>query len=270
MSSTTIIELRQVESQQEPEINEDGSQQNGVWTNTLREPIMMTDGMQISVKSCFLDTSAAASGYIEVENDIPVVMSAALYLTNYNLDQTHDYAEAPTGVHPLRTLATGSNPATLPLGDNNKWFLAEVSTSEDTIWSLPQIEFTPLGKDYNNGRVGGVIPFIYTSTAKGAEPYKALKQLTIKSVREHTFVKENPFAFNVSCTGSVTVPAIELKPGFDLSSVGIRSFKFINSKSMAAGTAMVTPQIVQHSFTIPGGPGVVYSPLEISQFITDK
>ena len=62
MSKTTILELRQLESQQDTPILPDGTFQNGLWTNTLDIPIMIEQGDQIQVKSVYCDTAAAASG----------------------------------------------------------------------------------------------------------------------------------------------------------------------------------------------------------------
>ena len=274
MSSTTILELRQIESPEDPEILPDGSQQNGVWTNTLREPILMTEGMQISVKSCFLDTSAAASGYIEVEQDIDVSMTAALYLNNYNVDQFHDFALAfngsLAGSHRLREYGGGVAPsATNATGDNNKWFLAEVSESQGIIFNIPQIELTPLGKEYNNGRCGGTFPFEYTGAEPGAIPYGEKFHLIIDSRKARIIVKNNPYKFGVRCLGTTT-PQCRMVSGFNYRALGLESYKFVGATTQGAGTVIVTPQLVTTTFTIPGGQGVVYSPLEMSQLITDK
>ena len=84
MSKTTILELRQLESQEDTPILADGSQQNGIWTNTLDVPVMIENGDQINVKSVYCDTSSSASGYIEITKDIEISMTCALYLNNYN------------------------------------------------------------------------------------------------------------------------------------------------------------------------------------------
>ena len=99
---TTILELRQLENIEQTPVLADGTMQNGLWTNTLDVPIVIEAGDQISVKSCYLDTAASSSGFIEVENDIPVSMSAAMYLTNYDKDQQYtwqnDYGALTAGL----------------------------------------------------------------------------------------------------------------------------------------------------------------------------
>lgn len=273
MTSSTILELRQLESLDDTPVLADGSIQNGVWSNTLNVPVKIEEGDQISVKSVYCDTSSAASGFIEITNDIPITMSAALYLNNYDKDQQYTYAKAlgalPAGLQPLREYGTGQTPNNL--GDNNKWVLSQVSPSQGYVWELPFVQVNPLGRKVNSNRYGGTIEFVYTSTAPGAKPYDAYHPLIIPSTKDRDAPKNNPYPLNIRCLGDEKGPFIAVSLTTPLSSAGVASVDWlVGSSSAAAGELVVTPQIFTHRFTIKGGPGVVYSPLEMSQLITDE
>ena len=87
MSSTTILELRQEDAFSGLVTRVNGDPQNGIWETTLDVPIQLNAGDQVQVKSVYLDTSIGQSGYISVPSDIPITMTAAMYLTNYEKDQ---------------------------------------------------------------------------------------------------------------------------------------------------------------------------------------
>jgi hypothetical protein len=276
---TTILELRQLENIEQTPVLADGTMQNGLWTNTLDVPIVIEAGDQISVKSCYLDTAASSSGFIEVENDIPVSMSAAMYLTNYDKDQQYTWQNAygalPTGLGNFRDYGPTHNPlrSDNELGDNNKWVLAEASESVGFTWILPSVIITPDVKGNNSNHYGGgVITLEYTGTQPGATPFGMRHPLNIERTKDKDLHKYNPYAINVRCKGSATIPEIRVSANTPLSGLGIVGINFTQTAKppFAAGATIVTPQIFTHEFTIKGGPGVVYSPLEISQLITNE
>tara|TARA_R110000744_G_scaffold172085_1_gene290571 strand:- start:1561 stop:3525 length:1965 start_codon:yes stop_codon:yes gene_type:complete len=274
MSKTTILELRQLESQEDTPILVDGTQQNGIWTNTLDVPVMIENGDQINVKSVYCDTSSSASGYIEITKDIEISMTCALYLNNYNKDQQYTFAqtfEGKTGLQPLRNYYE-TIPSRTPgeLGDNNKWFLSEVSPSQGYVWNCPEIQLNPLDKKENSNRYGGVLQLLYTGTYPGAKPYGEPFQLTIPPTKDKEAAKLNPYTLNIRCGGTIDTPAIILNPQCRLPDLGLASYELLKTTSSAAGVSMVTPQLFTHTFTLKGGEGVVYSPLEMSQLITDE
>ena len=276
MSKTTILELRQLESQEDPPILPDGTLQNGFWSNTLDVPIKIEEGDQIQVKSVYCDTAAASSGFIEVENDIPVSMTAAMYLTNYNRDQTYAWTKPdPTTPAPnppndyLRNYHNVNRPVN-NLGDNNKWFLGEISESTSYTWNLPTVTLQPLDRHENSNRYGGVVHFLYTGVEPGATPYGKGVQITVPMTKVKNAGKDNPYPLNIRCAGSATAPEIKQDPNYPLSQTnGIGAF-IPHGTVSNAGTVIATPQLFTLNFTIKGGPGVVYSPLEMSQLITDE
>ena len=272
MSKTTILELRQLESQEDRPILPDGTLQNGFWSNTLDVPIKIEEGDQIQVKSVYCDTAAASSGFIEVENDIPVSMTAAMYLTNYNRDQTYAWTKPdPTTPAPnppndyLRNYHNVNRPVN-NLGDNNKWFLGEISESTGYTWNLPTVTLQPLDRHENSNRYGGVVHFLYTGVEPGATPYGKGVQITVPWTKVKNSGKYNPYPLNIRCAGSATAPEIKQDPNYPLSQTnGIGAF-IPHGTVTNAGAVIATPQLFTINFTIKGGPGVVYSPLEISQF----
>ena len=78
MSNTTIIELRQADSNYGLIPLANGGNQNGVWRTTLDTPVIIEEGDQVQIKSVYLDTSASGSGYIQLENPVDITMTACM------------------------------------------------------------------------------------------------------------------------------------------------------------------------------------------------
>ena len=69
--SSTIIELRNKES--------DSVIQNGDWTTTLNENILLADGDQIVIKDSYIDTQQTSSSRILIPEDLNVKFDYGFY-----------------------------------------------------------------------------------------------------------------------------------------------------------------------------------------------
>ncbi len=71
--STTILELRQRDAPESLDTP-------GDWETTLAKPIVIEEGDQIAMKSCFLDTQAQSQDRIVIQNPIKVEISNGFYI----------------------------------------------------------------------------------------------------------------------------------------------------------------------------------------------
>lgn len=76
--------------------------QNGDWTTTLNENILIEEGDQIIVKDSFIDTQQTSSSKILVEDDTTLFMDIGYYIINN--DQSHFYDYGTTTAPTNRTL----------------------------------------------------------------------------------------------------------------------------------------------------------------------
>ena len=81
--SSTIIELRNKES--------DSVIQNGDWTTTLNENILLADGDQIVIKDSYIDTQQTSSSRILIPEDLNVKFDYGFYLVNNELTALVEY-----------------------------------------------------------------------------------------------------------------------------------------------------------------------------------
>jgi len=81
--SSTIIELRNKES--------DSVIQNGDWTTTLNENILLADGDQIVIKDSYIDTQQTSSSRILIPEDLNVKFDYGFYLVNNDLKALVEY-----------------------------------------------------------------------------------------------------------------------------------------------------------------------------------
>ena len=81
--SSTIIELRNKES--------DSVIQNGDWTTTLNENILLADGDQIVIKDSYIDTQQTSSSRILIPEDLNVKFDYGFYLVNNDLTAFVEY-----------------------------------------------------------------------------------------------------------------------------------------------------------------------------------
>jgi len=81
--SSTIIELRNKES--------DSVIQNGDWTTTLNENILLADGDQIVIKDSYIDTQQTSSSRILIPEDLNVKFDYGFYLVNNDLKAFVEY-----------------------------------------------------------------------------------------------------------------------------------------------------------------------------------
>ena len=290
MSSTTILELRQEDAFSGLQPLPNGEFQNGVWETTLDVPIQLNEGDQVQVKSVYLDTSIGQSGYISVPSDINVRMSAAMYITNYEKDQEVLFREPGASASPpaepasrqlrLYPLGVGkTNP--LPhhnLGDNNKWFLSTLTTSNADTFRLPKM--TMILPKISRARAGasyvsGVWTFKYTSVEPGAPRWNETFQLVLKRpFRWDELHKYNPFTVGISCAhapGNTELPDFRFDNYDGHPELNTTTFDWLSYKvSVGTGTESAQLQTFPLEFTIPGGVDVVYSPIEIAKLITDN
>ncbi len=71
--STTILELRQRDAPESLDTP-------GDWETTLAKPIVIEEGDQIAMKSCFLDTQAQSQDRIVIQNPVKVEISNGFYI----------------------------------------------------------------------------------------------------------------------------------------------------------------------------------------------
>tara|TARA_R110000803_G_scaffold101523_3_gene169428 strand:+ start:172 stop:2148 length:1977 start_codon:yes stop_codon:yes gene_type:complete len=262
MSESTVLQLRQQEST--------NVMQNGVWETTLDHPVELEAGDQVSVKAVYLDT---VTDVIDLAEDTPVTMEAAMYIQNGTLDQQYPFGGKITdpGVpSPLR-IYHGDITKRTPneAGDNHLWWLSTVhDLVGSTNWNLPNIIVTPINKTSSTKRFGDIIlEFEYTPITPGA--VSTVQSVHITSKIDKTYHSHNPWPLGISCTGSATAPAVTLKTSRrDLEDAGIESVDWeTNQVLLVAGEPQVEIQRFPLSFIVPRG---VYTPAEIGQYITDK
>ena len=266
MSTTTILELRQEDAHELIQLP-NGTFQNGQYTTTLTHPITLEDGDQVSVKSVYLDTSAGTSGYIEMPDTKTVSIQAMMYLTNFNKDQTYVY-QAGTGAGTAQQLRVYGNGDTPTYGDNQKYILGEAVTTSAETFTIDSMNVTPKHPLSRTSYCGGAFVFQYTGIKPGDPPYGEVKTIIVKKYESLRITAENPYAVNIVCAGSGGQPQIKLDYNKSLL-VHVAEVTY-NIETNPAGQVVIQPQLFNLEFDIPGGDGVVYSPLELSQFITDK
>ena len=277
MAETTLIELRQLEGQNLIR-NADGSVQNGVWTNVLdtSNQVILENGDQVQVKSVFLDTSAAASGFIEVTADTDVTMTAAMYLQNYNKDQGYAWVQTPpdplpVGWNYLRLYPNGFRPVENDelggRGDNNPWFLSQVNTSSAETWKIDNISLDLVHPNSDTRDYGGLdVVFLYTKTSDPTNKFGYSWPLKLHPKRRtNQYSKYAPYPCDLLVAGDATNPDFKLAPnsGNQLYKHGILSVSFTKT-AFAAATPIITLQEFPVKFTVPAGS---YTPIEMADVI---
>lgn len=279
MSYTTLIELRQLEGQG-IHTKADGTQQNGQWETILdgSNAVMLEEGDQVQVKAVWLDTSAAASGFIEVAEDIPVTMTAALYLQNYNKDQNYDYLQVaapgddPLGPAPLRVYGNGNrtDDDDGQGGDNNPWFLSEVNVAGNDRYKMSTATLTVTHPGSSVRYYGGVdIIYEYTKPTDPPGTFGSFWPLKLHPARRTERLQQhNPYPIDVICTGTGDGPDFRMTASSkaELLKYGINSIATAHT-SVPAATPTVTLQEFPIKFIVPQGS---YTPLEMSKLITSE
>ena len=279
MAETTLIELRQ-EDGQGLFTNADGTVQNGLWETVLdsSNQVMLEEGDQVQVKGVWLDTSAAASGFIEVSDDTAVTMTAAMYLQNYNKDQAYNWAQTapdpvPADWYYLRRYPNGNRPfetSTLTgRGDNNPWFLAEVNTSGAETWRINTIELDLLHPNSATRDYGGLdVVFLYTKTTDPTNKFGYAWSLKLHPKRRtNQYSKFAPYPCDLLVAGDATTPDFKLATTLsDLGKHGIKGVSF-SKTAFAAGTPVAQLQEFPIQFTVPAGS---YTPLEMANLINSN
>lgn len=280
MAETTLIELRQAEGQG-LFTNADGTVQNGLWETVLdsSNQIILEEGDQVQVKGVWLDTSAAASGFIEVANDLDVTMTAAMYLQNYNKDQAYAWQQTPPEPVPagwdyLRLYPNGNRPleasTLLGRGDNNPWFLGEVNTSGAETWKINNISLDLVHPGSNNRDYGGLdVVFLYTKTTDPTNKFGYAWVLKLHPKRRtNQYSKYAPYPCDLLVAGDATNPDFKIAQASQeqLYKHGIFSVSFTKT-AFAAGTPVVTLQEFPVKFKVPAG---AYTPIEMADLINSN
>tara|TARA_R100000541_G_scaffold30740_3_gene39681 strand:+ start:5320 stop:7338 length:2019 start_codon:yes stop_codon:yes gene_type:complete len=280
MSYTTLIELRQLEGQG-IQTKADGTQQNGQWETVLdgSNAVMLEEGDQVQVKAVWLDTSAAASGFIEVAEDTDITMTSAMYLQNYNKDQNYDYlqlanppAPGALGSAALRRYGNGNRTADTNGygGDNNPWFLSEVNIAGSNKYNITTATLTVLHPNSSVRYYGGVdIIYEYTKPTDPAGTFGSYWALKLHPARRtERLGQHNPYLVNVICSGTPTAPDFRMtfESAATLSKFGIAAIS-LGNEPITDTTPTVTLQEFETKFTVPQGS---YTPLEMSQLITSE
>ena len=280
MAETTLIELRQAEGQG-LFTNADGSVQNGLWETVLdsSNQIMLEEGDQVQVKGVWLDTSAAASGFIEVANDTDVTMTAAMYLQNYNKDQAYPWAQTPPSPVPagwnyLRLYPNGDRPYENDelggRGDNNPWFLSEVNTSGAETWKINNISLDLVHPGSATRDYGGMdVVFLYTKTTDPTNKFGYAWVLKLHPKRRtNQYSKYAPYPCDLLVAGDATNPDFKIAETSqqELYKHGIFSVSFTQT-AFAAGTPVVTLQEFPVTFNVPAGS---YTPIEMANLINSN
>ena len=275
----TILQLRQAEANTVAN-KIDGTIQNGVYEIVLDSPITLQEFDTMNVKSVYLDTVEAGSGFIEIQNDLPLSMTFCIYVQNYNLDQNYDYLQpdapgsaTPVGVAPLRLYPNVPVGRTLnDKGDNQLWWLSTVQEVGGgvNVWTVSGIDVIPDQKHEGIAEFGGTtINFEYTPITPGAIPYSGKVSVKIKKHERRNYNKFNPYKFGVKCTGTAAAPDFRLTPednGITPRS-HIKSVDWIPySTESAAGQYEFVPQEFTMNVILPQGS---YSPTELSQTINN-
>ena len=189
-------------------------------------PIILEAGDQVQVKSVYLDTSIGQSGYIEVPVDIPINMTAAMYINNYNLDQEYEYTgggaaavKAPLRQYPnlpdvpppIPGGATTKARTLKELGDNNKWFLSSLATATADHFIIPNMKMILPDRGKTSRAltyVSGTWTFEFTGTEPGAVRWGKQWSLDVKAFRWNHLDEHNPFKVGVACAANPTDPSI--------------------------------------------------------------
>ena len=274
MSNTTIIELRQADSNYGLIPLANGGNQNGVWRTTLDTPVIIEEGDQVQIKSVYLDTSASGSGYIQIEQPVDITMTACMYLTNYNLDQSYHYTTqynpAPED-NELRKYGNTDPPRTLDnVGDNNRWILAKQTVLDGDHYNVPQFNIQPINPSSETREYGGAtLVFEYTGTEKNAIPYGQKKGIYVDATFEYKYKRRNPYNLGIRCKGDATAPFIRLSAETQsaLYGLNIASINYPIKELIPSATKINTIQEFPLKFTIDAGQ---YSPTEMADLITAK
>ena len=256
MSKSTIIELRQLDSSDVV--------QNGVYSSTLdpNSAILLEEGDQVNVKAIYLDTAESSAGFIHLENDVAVEMELAMYIQNYNKDQTFTTAAGASAN--LRTYGN-SNRTNLDKGDNQLWWLAEHHNNASTTnWNINDMILTVNG-DLSTRTKDITINFKYTPITPGAIPITT--GIKIKGQKKQDILLENPVKLGFQCTGTASAPTIiRTTTDAELKAVGLGGVT-VQFQAIASGEEHFQLQTFPMNFTISAGD---YTPAEISKVITDK
>lgn len=261
MSSTTVIQLRQQEAET--------VDRNGIYKCNLVNPVMIEEGDVVQVKSVFLDTTAEGAGVIEIEEPTPCDIECLLYLTNFHKDQL--FTDINGVDKTMRVYDNDANKRTVDdQGDNQKYFLAEVQTASDDGFRVSGFNVIPVNKTSATKRFGGcdIIYSYQPLTPAGANRITATK--TIKSYRDSTWQRHNPYSLNIVCKATPEDTAdFRLESSIDyLNDNGIASIDFTPfiTPQPAQTEHFFTPQRFSFQFTLPAGS---YTPPELSQTIND-
>lgn len=259
MSNSTILELRQLDS--------DDVSRNGFYRTNLDSTVLLEEGDQVNIKAVYLDTAESAAGLIHLENDVNVEMDMAIYIQNYDKDQS--FTNKTNEVKIMRqypNLDTPQQRTVDNMGDNAIWWLAEGSTqTAGTSWDVSSLTLSLVGgndKDY--GGVGIVVQWMPT-TPNATYQFSTIK---VKPKRRRKELdKYNPYPVNLICADKDGKPDILLyPPSADLTAFQIASVKF-NSKLISTADTMFNLQTFPIKFTVSAGD---YTPSEIAAVITDN
>lgn len=130
--STTILELRQRDAP-----NYLGTP--GDWETTLAKPIVIEDGDQIAMKSCFLDTQAQSNDRIVIQNPVKVEISNGFYIDMVRGDGQDNST--------INNVAYVTNPAT-PFVDGKPYILVDVQNSDGDAFYFPGVSLQTSGEAF--------------------------------------------------------------------------------------------------------------------------
>lgn len=280
LSTSTIIELRQ-ESATNVKQLPNGTQQNGVFKSTLDRPITVENGDQITIKAVYLDTSAASSGEIHIQEDIESSITCCMYLQNFFKDQNYPWQQAnpPSGgltdklrIYPQNDTAGLTQNGTFR-GDNNLWWLAQASEPTGTTWHVTGVNIYP--SQGSNPFFGNTtLNWEYTPITPGAAAYSAFAQTPMGGVQKRKTKAEKLndegfWSLDILCQGTAEGPELRLVPhntGITKASrVGVVDFKPYQ-KIVSATDKYYIPQQFTLDFTIKAGD---YTPSELTSFLND-
>ena len=255
MSSSTIIELRQLDS--------DDVSQNGVYTTILdpNSAILLEEGDQVNVKAIYLDTAESSAGFIHLEDDLDCRLDIAMYIQNYKKDQSFTTS---AGVSTDLRQYNNTTRSADGLGDNQIWWLAEhASNTGTTNWKVESITVE------ENGVKGSVdaIDIIYQATgiAPGSKPVQL--GVPLKGMKKINVPGISPIALGWQITGTATAPIIKrITTDAELAAAGYAAAD-LRITRLDPGQEHFTLQTFPCEFTIAAGD---YTPAEIAKTITDK
>jgi hypothetical protein len=151
-SKTTIIKLQQNESSSNIE-------DNGSYEIQLEKPLVVSDGTNIMLKSCFIDTTASSSDSISIDEDLVAQITFGKYIYNYDIDQN---------------LKTYSDANAKP--DDSIYFLCDSATHGASVNKLKSIMIFPSDTKQRHWGCDKIksdttLRFQYTSSTGKAYPY---------------------------------------------------------------------------------------------------